>query len=222
MDLPDLDEAQHVQALRGLERIHCMTGGARYFWPRIVDAAREVEGRPLRVLDIATGGGGVLLSLAKRARRAGIPLVLAGCDISERAVAYARRGADDAGAQVNFFAWDVVAQGVPEGFDVILCSLFLHHLEDEQAVTLLKQLSRRAKRTALLLDLVRSKPGYALAYWGCRLAIPSRVVHIDAPLSVMSAFTEQEAQALARRAGLTRYRIERRFPFRFMLEIGRA
>jgi hypothetical protein len=70
---------------------------------------------------------------------------------------------------------------------------------------------------AMVLDLVRNAPGYALAFWGSRLAIPSKTVHIDAPLSVISAFTITEVGELARQAGLTHCHIERRFPFRFLL-----
>src|SRR5207248_3643048 len=48
MDQPGLDEGQHRQALRGLERINRLSGSARILWPplaRLARLAREVVAR---------------------------------------------------------------------------------------------------------------------------------------------------------------------------------
>lgn len=216
MDLPELDSEQHHQALRGLDRIHWITGGARYFWKRIEALALENEKKPLRVLDLATGGGGVPIALWRRADRAGVSIELSGCDISARALTFARARAVEAGAPVHFFERDLLQDGIPDGYDVVLCSLFLHHLEDAQASALLAQFPQRVAREAMVHDLVRNASGYSFAHWGPQFVTPSKVVHIDAPLSVLSAFTLAEVEGLAKQAGLTDYRIEKQFPFRFL------
>ena len=56
MDQADLDEARHLDALRGLARINRWSWTAATIWKSIKQLQRE-QRSPLRVLDVATGGG---------------------------------------------------------------------------------------------------------------------------------------------------------------------
>jgi SAM-dependent methyltransferase len=216
MDQPDLDEPHHVGALRGLERINRWSGSARILWGPIQRLARE-SGAALRVLDIATGGGDIPIALWHKARRAGVALCLEGCDRSQRAVAFAAQRAREKGTDVRFFQLDVLSDPLPAGYDVLMHSLFLHHLDDEQAVDVLRRMAQAAGRLVLVNDLRRSRAGLALAYLGTRLLSSSKVVHADGPMSVRAAFTLDEAQSLVRKAGLEGAVIEKRWPWRFLL-----
>jgi len=173
--------------------------------------------RPVRVLDIATGAGDIPISLWRMARRHNMAIELAGCDLSPRAVEFATRRAEAAGAEVRFFERDVIAAELPEDYDAIVCSLFLHHLADEEAVRMLARMARSSRRLVVVNDLERSTPALLLAYAATRMATRSAIVHVDGPLSVRAAFTVAEAAAIARAAGLDAVRIQRRWPFRFVL-----
>ncbi len=72
MDQPDLDPRLHAQALQGLARLNFWSGSARILWPPLSALARRLRPRPLRVLDLATGGGDVPVRLWRRASRAGL------------------------------------------------------------------------------------------------------------------------------------------------------
>jgi SAM-dependent methyltransferase len=217
MDQPDLARERHIEALRGLERINRWSGSAGLLWQPIVARARKSPALRWRVLDVATGGGDVPIRLCHRARRAGLKLEIAGCDRSPVAVDYARRRAQACQTDIHFFEWDVVQRGLPGSYDIVASSLFLHHLDEEQAVKLLQAMSR-ATRLLLINDLVRSRPGYLLAYLGTRLLSASDVVHFDGPCSVEGAFTVDELLALARRAGLDGARVTKHWPCRMLLE----
>jgi 2-polyprenyl-3-methyl-5-hydroxy-6-metoxy-1,4-benzoquinol methylase len=221
MDQPDLDRRLHVEALRGLERINLVSGSARILWPALERLARQAGPEGLRVLDVATGAGDAPIRLWRRARQAGLPLRIDGCDRSECALAHARRRAEERQADVRFFEWDALRGPLPEGYDALISSLFLHHLEDDQAVGLLRRLAWAARRLVLINDLERSLAGLFLAYLGTRVLSASPVVHTDGPLSVAAAFTRQEALGLARRAGLEGATVQRRWPFRFLLTWSR-
>ncbi len=221
MDQPDLDPQRHTQALCGLARINRWSGSARLLWPPLLDLARQVNG-PLRLLDVATGAGDVPVRLWLGARRAGLHLDVAGCDRSRCAIEHAQQRARNEGADVRFFTWDALAGPLPEGYDVVVSSLFLHHLDEKQAVDLLGRMGRAARRLVLINDLERSLPGLVLAYVGTRVLSASPVVHTDGPLSVRAAFTSREALKLAEQAGLAGATVERRWPFRFLLTWRRA
>jgi SAM-dependent methyltransferase len=217
MDQPDLDGCQHVHALRGLERINFWSGSVRILWPPILALFRQTSGRPLRLLDLASGAGDVPIGLWRRARRAGLTLDLDGWDVSPRAVAYGRARAEAAGASVRFFEADAIRTAIPPQYDVVISSLFLHHLDEEKARDLLECMARAAKRLILVNDLARCYRGYLLAHLATRLLSASRVVRVDGPRSVEGAFTPDEVRALAEGAGLCGVRVERRWPCRFLL-----
>jgi 2-polyprenyl-3-methyl-5-hydroxy-6-metoxy-1,4-benzoquinol methylase len=222
MDQPDLDPALHRQALAGLARINAWSGSARILWRPIAALARQVATRPLRVLDLATGGGDVPLRLWRRAQRAGLNLDIEGCDRSPEAVQSATEAATAAGAAVRFTVRDALADGLPDGFDVVACSLFLHHLTDADAVKLLRTMAAAARQLVLVNDLRRSAVAWWWTYFGTRLLTRSPVVHVDGPRSVAAAFTMSEASALAAEAGLTGATVGRRWPFRYLLSWQRA
>jgi 2-polyprenyl-3-methyl-5-hydroxy-6-metoxy-1,4-benzoquinol methylase len=217
MDQPDLDAEVHSQALRGLGRINRLSRSASILWPGIASVASRHGGRVIRVLDLASGGGDVPIHLARRAHRRGVSVRIEGCDVSEMAIEFAARAARHARVDVPFVQLDAVNDPLPEGFDVVTCSLFLHHLSDEQAVRLLRRMADAARSTILVNDLLRSRLGYALAWTGCRLLSRSPIVHHDGPASVRSAFRLAEARDLAERAGLQGVGLSRRWPRRFLL-----
>ena len=217
MDQPDLNPAEHALALRGLARVNWFSRSDSIFWPALRAFARQQQPQPLRVLDVACGGGDVTLALARRARRAGVDLRLAGCDLSETALSIARKQAASAGEAIEFFQHDVLTQSMPARFDVVICSLFLHHLDEADAVAVLRSMSQAAQRAVLVNDLVRSRSGYLLAVLGTRLLSRSRIVHVDGPLSVAGAFTPNEALQLCQQAGLSGATIARHWPQRFLM-----
>ncbi len=217
MDQPGLEEGRHLQALRGLARINWLSGSAGILWPAIQKLARDCAGQPLHILDVATGGGDVPIRLWHKAQKVGIPVEITGCDRSPTALAHAECQARHQDAAVRFFRLDVLQDALPDGYDVVTCSLFLHHLEEAEAQEFLSRLAQAARRMVLVNDLRRSAVGYVMAYLGTRLLSASPVVHIDGPLSVRAAFTVEEARALAERAGLVGAAVVRRWPFRFLL-----
>ncbi|QDT90054.1 hypothetical protein Pan161_16880 [Gimesia algae] len=223
MDQPGLSEGEHSHALAGLGRINWWSRSDAIVWPVILELARRRTGKPLQILDIASGGGDVALSIAARAKRAGISVEVDGCDISPFAVKYATQQASNRGQeQVRFFECDVLSESLDKQYDVVMCSLFLHHLDEEPAQQLLKIMSQSTRQLMLVNDLRRSRAGYGLAWTACRLLTRSSVVHTDGPLSVAGAFTVNEITELAGQAGLSGFQVTRHWPQRWLLKWSRV
>jgi SAM-dependent methyltransferase len=217
MDYPTLDPAEHRRALAALAHINRVTASAGVIWPAIRKLAREL-GRPVRLLDVACGSGDIPAALLRKAQAARISLEVAGCDISPLAISTAAANCP-AG---RFFTHDAVRSLLPAGFDVIICSLFLHHLSGDDALSLLTHLKDAAGRLILVNDLARSRFNYLAVWLACRVLTRSRVVRFDGPASVRSAFTAREALALAERAGLAGATVRTHFPCRFLLSWRRG
>lgn len=221
MDLPDLDRRSHESALRGLGRINVFSRSLPQIWAPILEAGRAVNRETLRVLDLACGGGDLACGIAHRAKAAGLPLEVHGADLSGQAIAFAASQAQKLGVDVHFFKLDALADRIPQDYDVVTCTLFLHHLGGEDAERLLAKLGASARRMVLVDDLIRSRLGYALAWGGCRLLSRSKVVHHDGPASVAAAFRLDEVRAMAQAAGLSGATIRTHWPERFLLSWSR-
>lgn len=218
MDDPGLDREAHEHALRSLGRAAAVSGTAASMWPAIRRAAARQPNRPLRVLDIACGGGDVAVAVARRLASAGLAGEVVGCDVSPVALEYATaRAARVNVGRVRFTRLDVLRDPWPAGFDVVMCSLFLHHLSDDDAVTLLRRMGEAAGQVVVVSDLQRTTLGAVFAWAGCRLLSRSRVFHVDGLRSVRAAFTADEARALAQSAGLQTATTTLCWPQRFVL-----
>ncbi|WP_145062422.1 methyltransferase domain-containing protein [Engelhardtia mirabilis] len=217
MDDPSLPEAEHRAALRGLARLNAWSASDRALFAPIRQLSLEL-GRPVRLLDVACGGGDQLVRLARRARRAGIDLRPAGCDLSTVALDVSADRARRAGFEVRFFQRDVITEGIPRGYDVIVCSLFVHHLSDDDAAELFAAIEEASPRLALIQDLRRLKRGALLAAAASRLLTRSEVVRTDSLLSVGAAFELDEIEHMSQQAGMYTSRLRRVWPLRWQLE----
>jgi SAM-dependent methyltransferase len=217
MDQPGLAPELHASALRAVARVNAVSLALPQLWRRVRRYLKTAD-RPLRILDLATGSGAVPIGLARRARRAGLAVEAAGCDFSPFAVAFARAEARRARVTAEFFEWDLVRQGVPGGYDLIVSTLFLHHLDPEQVVTLLRGCREQAGKAVIISDLLRTRRGLILANIGTRLLSRNPVVCEDGVRSARAAYTLSEMRAFAQGAGMEDARIRYSFPERFLLE----
>ncbi len=218
MDDPSLDAAQHDAALRGLARLNAASRSHAVLWPRVAEVARSANrsGRPLRVLDVATGSGDLPLAMAHLARKAGLDLHWSVCDVSAHALDVAVRRAAQAGFAFTTHQLDATTHELPAN-DVSICSLFVHHLDPPQVIRLLASMHQASSMAIGINDLDRSRLGYALAWIVGRILSRSPIVHHDAPVSVQASFRPAEIAALARAAGLGETTIERAWPARWRL-----
>jgi SAM-dependent methyltransferase len=219
MDQPGLDHETHRRALAALGKTNKACGVSRAIW-RTICAARifPPDSQPLRVLDIASGGGDNIIGIAQLAKRHGIAITAHGCDINPVAVDYAQHAANAAGVpSVEFFRLNALEQPLPDGYDVIMTTLFVHHLTEPDARELLRRMGTAARRFVLIDDLRRSRLGYFYAWAGGRLLTRSHIVHTDGPLSVRAAFSIPEVSQLAREAGWRGVKFQFHWPQRFLM-----
>ncbi|MDA1261636.1 MAG: methyltransferase domain-containing protein [Planctomycetota bacterium] len=219
MDDPALDPREHHAALTGLKRLNAWSKSARILWPKIESLAKKANanGQSLRVMDVATGSGDGPMAMAKLARRRGLKINWTLCDCSSRALEVAQQNANAIGERVNLLRIDLLREQIPVRSDVVICSLFMHHLDDDTGRDVLRTMASAADVAVGIADLDRSNTGLALAWIGSRVLTRSRVVHFDAIASVRAAFTLEEAQRMAHDAGLRGASLSRAWPARWRL-----
>lgn len=214
MDAATQDPVDYAACLRDLAAVNTVTLARLPVLGFMSRAVRRAGGRPLRVLDVACGEGDMLRRLARWARRGGHRLDLVGLDRSVPGIA-AAWAATDAGAGIEYLVGDVF-DGVPGPMDVVLSSLFTHHLSDDDVVRFLRWMETTASLGWFVNDLHRHPVAYhgfqmlsALAGW-------HPMVRHDGPISVARAFRRPEWVALLDRAGVADVaQVRWHPPFRF-------
>lgn len=215
MDDPGLDPREHAKALRGLARLNLLSRSVSATWQQLKQMIPSGS-CSLTLLDLATGGGDLPISLAKKAKACRIDLQVAGCDISPVAVEFAQESALKQNVNARFFVRDALNDSISETFDFVTANLFFHHLSNEEAVTLLGKMKSIARKGILINDLSRAYGWYGLVWLGSRIVTTSYVVHVDGPRSIASAYTPREFASIARQAGLEEGQIHIRWPARFL------
>lgn len=220
MDAPDLSEDRHRVALAGLRRLNRLSGISRTLFRRLVRlAATMPAGRPLRVLDVASGGGDLPIDWLRMAARRGLPLAVTALDRSELALKTAAEAAREAGVELGTVRRDCLRDGLPSGFDVVTSSLFMHHLDPPEVSRLIHEMWRVSNRAILICDLERSRTNLALIAAAARVVTRSDVVHFDASASVRAAYTREEFATLLHQTLCFSVPVRRSIPCRFLAVI---
>ncbi len=205
--------------LEELEIINHWLGGHKVVLDALNDlvANRQSAAGPLHIADIGCGGGDMLRTIARWAKRKGVAVKLTGIDANDFMVQYARQHCT-AYPEISIAQHDVFSEVFRhEQYDVVICSLFCHHFTDAQLVQLFRQLQAQTRLAVIINDLHRHWLAYYSIKWITSLFSRSYLVKNDAPLSVWRAFKRQELKELVQQAGISRYRLRWMWAFRWQL-----
>ena len=171
--------------------------------------------RRVRVLDVGSGDSRLAAHLQAELDRRNQSAEFVALD---RRLSHLRNGDPSAGKLLRVVADVSDLPFAKESFEVVICNLFLHHFSENDSVELLQRLAGIAREAVLINDLERR----ALPYFFIRLGWPfarSRITRHDGAASVRQAYTKDELETLARRAGFTGFEVERLPAFRLGLTI---
>jgi 2-polyprenyl-3-methyl-5-hydroxy-6-metoxy-1,4-benzoquinol methylase len=202
MDSPNVDPIEHRRALAGLRRINRLSRAAAIMCGPIVEHFRHEKPTRIRMLDVASGGGDVPIEIARRLQKAGSVVELTLFDQSDVGLVTAVERAKAMGIQANAEIGNALEALPQQAYDLVTCSLFLHHLDRDQCIAALNQMKSASRGLIVVSDLVRSRFGLMGAMLGCHLLSRSPLVHYDGPASVRASWTPEELHDLARHAGL--------------------
>ena len=204
LDGPLDDPAVLRGNLRDLARINRWFGGTRAS-RRALDRLLGRRTVPHTLLDVGTGAADIPLALIAEGVRRGRPLRVIGVDsrpeVIEAALALDPGLAMAEGLELSVS--DGRSLPWPDGaFDVVHCSLLVHHLEPRDAIAFLREAARVARLGVVVNDLVRARRHLLAARVVLPLMTRNRYTLSDGPMSVQRAYTRVELRALLAAADL--------------------
>jgi 2-polyprenyl-3-methyl-5-hydroxy-6-metoxy-1,4-benzoquinol methylase len=153
----------------------------------------------MRIIDLATGSGDIPRLIADYAREIDAHIKIDALDRQAATLEIARK-LSGSYPEISYRQANVLEWHSGETYDVVLCTLALHHFSDADAVTVLRRCSELSQRFVLVSDLRRGLLLSAGVYLLTMLIFREPMTRYDARLSAVRAFSFSEMRDLARRA----------------------
>jgi len=199
MDEPCSREVMRL-CLRDLARVN------RWFFAyrptlKWLDSLALTNDYPIHILDVACGYGDSLRRIERWASERNIPVALTGCDLNPDAISIARE-ASPARSRIRWIASDVFELDLRKPADIILSSLFTHHLTEDEIIRFLAWMENTAQRGWFINDLSRASIPYSLFKAFAKVANLHPFVQHDGPVSIARAFIPSDWVTMCAAAGL--------------------
>jgi ubiquinone/menaquinone biosynthesis C-methylase UbiE len=203
LDTDSGTSAEVASSLADLGRINRWFGGIRTVVDLIQRVAAETGRNQFSLLDVAGASGDIAAAAGKVLARQGISL----------AVTILDKNPSHLNGNFRAVIGDALAPPFRDkSFDLVACSMFVHHLEPPQVAQFANEALRVARVALLINDIRRHRLHLALVYAGFPL-FRSRLTRHDAPASVRRAYTPEELLGMLEKAA-TRVEISKHYLFR--------
>jgi len=208
LDAPDVDPQVVTRSLADVSKANSLFGGTSSAIDELRECMKDLP-RDATLLDVGTGLGDIPAHARAEAAKERIVLTTIGLDSAQVLASACRKALE----------WSVCGDALhlpfaDDSIDVVMCSQVLHHFSDADALILLREMNRVARRRVIVSDLQRSwisAAGIWLVSFPLRFHAVSR--H-DGVVSVMRGFTASELADTVQAAVARRPVAHRRRGFR--------
>ena len=198
MDRPQPVSTELEVDLRNLRQLNRLFGSYALIQRFLDQWVRP--GDSLRVADLATGSGDIPRLVADHARKVGAKVTI---DAIDRQVATLQIACELSAdyPEITFHEGDILSWGETGAYDIVLCTLVLHHFSEEDAVRVLRNAARLSQSKVLVSDLRRGPLASVGVFFLTAFVFRAPMTKYDARLSAARAFSSGEMVQMVREAG---------------------
>jgi SAM-dependent methyltransferase len=200
LEMMDRPQPVSPELKRDLKNIRALN---RYFGSyRLVSrfVGRWIEpGERVRIVDLATGSGDIPRLIVDLARKIGAKVEIDALDRQPATLEIARE-LSAAYPEISYIEADILEWWPEQHYDVVLCSLALHHFSHRDAVRVLRLCRDLSRKFVLVSDLCRGSLARIGVYLLTALIFREPMTRYDARVSVARAFSFEEMNDLAHQA----------------------
>ena len=169
----------------------------------------------LTILDVGCGNGNMLQKLAEYGYKNNLNFQLIGIDANKFTINHAKQLSENY-SNISFLCHDVFEESFRElKYDIVLCTLTLHHFKDNQIINLLNVFYTNSKIGIVINDLHRNAIAYRLFQVICFVFNLNKMSRDDGLISILRGFTKKELNNYSDELKLKNYNIQWKWAFRY-------
>ena len=222
MDDFELKGSELKKTLKDLDRVNYLLGGNQITHRGLKELLKNVsKDRTIRIADIGCGSGDMLRRIADFGREENYSFELIGIDANRHAVKIAEE-ISASYPEINFLNLNIFSEEFNKmKFDIILCTLTLHHFSDKEIKHLIEQLYRQSELGIVINDLHRTKWAYFLFKLFCAGFIRNEIAKQDGLTSILRGFTKHEMKEFSSKIQ-AEHTIKWKWAFRYLWVINKG
>lgn len=202
--------------LEELDMLNRTTGGHAITMKGIKQLVTD-RTKTYHIIDLGCGSGDSLRAIADWARENKFNVRLTGIDMNADVIAYLKKHCNTYPEITGVTADYQEFLNRDTSVDIVHCSLFCHHLSDDELIRLLTYFNEKVATGFVINDLRRNRMAYYSAWLFTRLLNGTSLAKNDGPISVLRAFKESELKLLLEKANIKNFIIRKERFFRFLI-----
>ena len=215
MDDFSLQGEELREALDQIARINQLLGGNKVTLEGIKKVIPSNKTETITIADIGCGNGDMLRMLSDFAQKNKLDFKLIGIDANDFTINYAKK-LSVAYPNIDYQCVDIFSEDFKTlKFDIIVCTLTLHHFTNEQILNIITTFRDNAKTGIIINDLHRSKLAYRLFELICFIFKLNRMSRQDGLISILRGFKKNELEEFSKKLNLKNYNINWKWAFRY-------
>lgn len=209
-------------ALDKIAKINQLLGGNKLTLEGVENLLKKhPTTKKITVIDVGCGNGDMLRTLANYLEANGIMCALIGIDANKFTVDYAQKLSVHY-PNITYRCEDIFDESFEKlHYDIVLCTLTLHHFKDEEIVKLLSVFKTNAKLGIVINDLQRSSISYRLFQAMCFVFRLNNMSKEDGLVSILRGFKKPELEQFSKNLQFKNYSIEWKWAFRYQWIISK-
>lgn len=169
----------------------------------------------ITIVDVGCGNGDMLRTLADFGLKNNYKFNLIGIDANDFTINYAAK-LSETYSNITYKCEDIFSESFMQlQYDIILCTLTLHHFKNDQINYLLQLFYKRARIGIVINDLHRSIIAYRAFQLICFLFRLNRMSREDGLISILRGFKKQELIDFSKKNQFKNYTIHWKWAFRY-------
>lgn len=203
-------------ALDKIAKINQLLGGNKLTLEGVKNILKQNPNQEkITIVDVGCGNGDMLRTLADYADNNGIKLELIGIDANQFTVDYAQKLSSQY-PNISYRCEDVFDKVFENlHYDIVLCTLTLHHFKEDEIIKLLNVFKTNAKLGIVINDLQRSNISYRLFQGLCFVFGLNDMSREDGLVSILRGFKKSELEQFSKKLQFKNYSIDWKWAFRY-------
>ncbi|MFD2288957.1 methyltransferase domain-containing protein [Pedobacter petrophilus] len=202
-------------ALDKIASINKLLGGNKVTLDGVKTLINSQHDEEISILDVGCGNGDMLRTLADYGRAKQLKFKLIGIDANAFTIRHAESLSENY-TNITYQCIDIFTDAFKTtSFDIILCTLTLHHFKDHEILALMKSFHQQTKLGVVINDLHRSKLAYYLFNAICFVFRLNEMSRKDGLVSILRGFKRADLAQYSTELKFKSYSIRWRWAFRY-------